>query len=150
MNCPNCSQALTTTTVHDLEVELCSNCGGTWYGQDELNEMKNASLPDANWLDFDLWKYTDSLKFEWGEHACPVCSQPMVQVEYNETKVFIDACPKHHGVYLDKGEFEAILNALENEIIEKDLPDYLRAEKKFYLARKGDTRNGRILQPWCV
>jgi uncharacterized protein len=127
MNCPNCSQLLTKTVVHDIEVEQCPNCGGTWYEQNELSSMKNATLPDANWMDFDLWKNTDSLKFQWGDRACPVCDQPMVKVEYNDTKVFVDACSQHHGVYLDKGEFEAILSHLENEIIAKDLPDYLQA-----------------------
>lgn len=127
MNCPNCSQELEITRIHDIEVGLCPNCSGTWYGQEQLNTMKNATLPDANWLDFDLWKQTDSIKFEWGERACPVCDQPMVQVEYDETSVFVDACSKHHGVYLDKGEFEAIISHLEAEIIAKDLPDYLRA-----------------------
>ncbi len=127
MNCPNCNQSLETTSIHDIQVELCPGCGGAWYGQEELNQMKNASLPDANWLDFDLWKQADSLKFEWGERACPVCSQSMVQVEYGDTGVFVDACSSHHGVYLDKGEFDAILSRLEEEIVAKDLPEYMRA-----------------------
>jgi uncharacterized protein len=127
MKCPNCSQVMNKTIVHDLAVEICPDCGGAWYEQDELSSLKNATLPDANWLDFDLWKTTDTLKFEWGNRLCPVCEKPMVQVEYGETKVMVDACANHHGVYLDMGEFEAIISHLEEEITAKDLPEYLSA-----------------------
>jgi len=48
---------------------------------------------------------------------CPICGEPMQLVEHHE--VFIDRCEKH-GVWLDNGELEAILNNLKAD------PFYLR------------------------
>lgn len=126
MNCPNCSHLMDVTHSDSLLLEVCPNCGGTWFDTDELNKMKDQAEPDARWLDFDLWKDSDSLSYTWGERACPVCNQRMALVTYGDTDVMIDVCVKHHGTFLDKGEFEAILKALEDEITGKDVPAYLR------------------------
>jgi Zn-finger nucleic acid-binding protein len=126
MNCPNCREIMTTTLSNSLQLDVCANCGGAWFDTDELDKMKDQVEPDASWLDFDLWKDTDALTYTWSERACPICSKPMAVVAYGDTGVNIDACVEHHGTYLDKGEFEAILQALEDEITEKDVPAYLR------------------------
>ena len=125
MKCPNCQHAMNIVEDPVARLEVCPNCGGTWFDQGELERMKDAELPDAQWLDVNLWKDVDALKYTWSEKPCPICSKLMAQVEYGETGVKVDICVEHHGVYLDKGEFEAILSALEEEISTMDSSDYL-------------------------
>lgn len=126
MNCPSCGHVMTSKLYNDDKVDVCSKCGGAWFDGDELTRMKDRTLPDAIWLDFDLWSDTDALKYAWSERYCPVCDRPMALISYGETGITIDVCVDHHGVFLEKGEFEDIITALENEIITKDVPEYLR------------------------
>jgi len=126
MNCPNCGQLMTTHNFDNLPLEVCDQCGGTWVDAREFSQMKDTALPDAGWLDFDLWKNIEALKFEWSERLCPICESHMATLTYADTGVMVDVCIKQHGGYLDKGEFQAILEALEVDITSKNAPEYLR------------------------
>jgi Zn-finger nucleic acid-binding protein len=117
---------MTTRDDPATNIEVCNHCGGAWFERDELAKMKDSELPDSRWMDFNLWTDVDALQFTWSQRACPVCNQPMAQLAYGETGVTIDACTQHHGIFLDKGEFEAILTALEGEILNMDAGDYLK------------------------
>ena len=54
MHCPNCQHILTKVNLHDIEVEHCSNCGGTLF---EANEINRITEKDAEKL--SLIKQTD-------------------------------------------------------------------------------------------
>jgi Zn-finger nucleic acid-binding protein len=51
----------------------------------------------------------------------------MLQIAYGDTGVTVDYCHDGHGIWLDKGEFEAIVAALETEVISTDASEYVRA-----------------------
>jgi hypothetical protein len=51
----------------------------------------------------------------------------MATISYTATGVTVDYCAEGHGVWLDKGEFQAIIEALEKEIMSKDISDYVTA-----------------------
>jgi Zn-finger nucleic acid-binding protein len=126
MNCPGCNQPMTDQINGEVCFDACSNCGGSFFNGDELRKMTDQALPDAAWMDIEMWKDAEALKLAWSERLCPVCGKPMAQIAYGQTGLVVDACVEHHGVYLDKGEFEAIVSALQDEIVEKDTPEYLR------------------------
>jgi hypothetical protein len=46
---------------------------------------------------------------------------------YGDTEVKIDYCVKEHGVWLDRGEFENIIDSLNNELLTLNLPEYFAA-----------------------
>lgn len=127
MICPACNHTLETIEHDRLRFEQCTNCGGIWFEGGELDQAIEQALPDAQWLEFDLWKDVEAMSMHWGDRQCPVCGKTMAQIVYGETGVIVDYCVDEHGVFLDQGEFEKILAALEEEISEKDLPEYLRA-----------------------
>jgi hypothetical protein len=39
MHCPKCGFGLETITFHELQIERCYNCGGTWLDQGELERL---------------------------------------------------------------------------------------------------------------
>jgi hypothetical protein len=41
--------------------------------------------------------------------------------------VAIDTCVDEHGIWLDKGEFEAIIDSLKDEMLTMDTPAYIAA-----------------------
>lgn len=127
MNCPSCETPMETIEMDRLRFEQCPNCGGIWFEGGELNQAIEQALPDAQWLEFDLWKDVEAMSLHWGDRQCQVCWKTMAQITYADTGVVVDYCVEGHGVFLDQGEFEVILAALEEEVSAKDLPEYLRA-----------------------
>ncbi len=51
----------------------------------------------------------------------------MATISYAATGVTVDYCAEGHGVWLDKGEFQAIIEALEKEMLSKNVSDYVTA-----------------------
>jgi Zn-finger nucleic acid-binding protein len=127
MNCPKDKTPLETHPVHGVQVDECPHCRGFWFGEDELRKAKDAADPDLRWLDFDLWSDSDALSAEWSSRKCPQCGITMMRIVYDETEVTVDYCPDAHGIWLDKGEFEAIVAALEKEVVTKEASEYVSA-----------------------
>lgn len=127
MECPIDGTALETHTVHSINIEECVQCRGLWFEEGELRKAKDESELDLNWLDFDLWSDQESFVADWSSRKCPHCGKNMATISYAATGVMVDYCAEGHGVWLDKGEFQAIIEALENEIASKNVLDYVTA-----------------------
>lgn len=127
MECPIDGTTLETHAIHSINVDECDQCHGLWFEKGELNKAKDASESDLNWLDFDLWSDQDFFSMDWSSRECPQCGKIMATISYAETEVKVDYCTDGHGVWLDKGEFQAILGALESEVNTKSLSGYVSA-----------------------
>jgi len=51
----------------------------------------------------------------------------MVLINYEDTDVEIDYCPQCQGTWLDEGEFNNIIDALNSELANKSIPNYVKA-----------------------
>jgi Zn-finger nucleic acid-binding protein len=127
MKCPTCEVELQKGRIDAVEVDECPQCNGVWFDGGELREAKDQTDPDLAWMDFELWMHQDRFKVEEKEKNCPKCEVGMVTVDYNDTKVEIDHCILCEGVWLDGGEFQKIIDSLTEELLEKDLPGYIKA-----------------------
>ena len=127
MNCPLDGTTLEIHTIHSVDVEECPQCKGLWFEKDELRKAKDDADPDLNWLDFDLWSDQESFKTELSARNCPRCGENMATISYADTGVTVDYCVEEHGIWLDKGEFQAIIEALENETLSMDSSEYAKA-----------------------
>ena len=127
MECPIDGTTLDTHAVHSINVEECGQCRGLWFEEGELRRAKDESDPDLNWLDFDLWSDQESFVAAWSSRKCPQCGKNLATIIYAATGVTVDYCTEGHGVWLDKGEFQAIIEALDRESISKNASDYVTA-----------------------
>jgi Zn-finger nucleic acid-binding protein len=127
MKCPGCGEITIKKTIQGAEFEECTSCHGMWFEKNELRKAKDAVDPDLDWLDFDLWSKHENLQLEWSQGQCPVCDEKLVSMEYGDTQVLIDYCQAGHGVFLNQGEFEGIITAMEKDIDQKNAPEYIRA-----------------------
>jgi Zn-finger nucleic acid-binding protein len=127
MKRPNCAGTLAKKDFHGLELDECPTCHGIWFDADELNQARDAAEPSLSWMDFELWTDDEAMHFIWGDFNCPKCEKRMAAMQYADTGVTVDICPDHQGVWLDSGEFEGILAALEEEATSKSLDDYYHA-----------------------
>ena len=125
--CPACGHDLKPTKLLTVQVDQCSNCKGVWLERDELRQAKDQADPDLDWMDFEIWKHADRFDVEPRHMKCPKCQSELLAVRYGETKVQIDCCRTCEGIWLDRGEFKRIIDALENELTTKTTGDYVRA-----------------------
>ncbi len=141
MKCPKCANELTVVKLGDVEVEECKRCAGIWFDEDELRLAKDSKDDDLRWMDFDLWKDTDQFEINEDSSFCPKCGNVMFEVKYGDTDVTIDSCPQCKGIWLDKDEFQLIINALSKELINKDSREYfndvLQEAKEIFNGKEG-------------
>ena len=126
-NCPKCNIAFENKEIKSLTVDVCPTCEGVWFEEDELRQAKDFTDTDLNWLDFEIWKNKDKFKSSESNIKCPDCGLQTVALEYGETDVEIDYCLECKGVWLDKGEFIKIIEALTKELLTKSFPEYIQS-----------------------
>jgi len=51
---------------------------------------------------------------------------PLYRAAYGDSGVTVDVCADHHGVWLDEGEFRAIIDWLRSRIEQETFLGYLR------------------------
>ena len=127
MKCPRCKSRLETKIYGDLELDQCPDCHGVWFDQGELSEAKDTVAPDLQWLEFDFWKHPEKFKLSSRPMACPRCSAELFAINYENTPIEVDVCTHCRGVWLDDGEFEKIIDALNQELATADVSDYVKA-----------------------
>ena len=128
MNCPCCEIKFTRKMINDIEIDECEKCKGIWFEDDELRKAKDSVDEDLNWMDFEIWKHEDQFKTESRNIPCPQCAKVLlVAINYAETAIEVDYCPTCKGTWLDKGEFEEIIEALANELLTKSVSGYVKA-----------------------
>lgn len=117
VSCPLCAGPLQDTTFDDVPIQVCA-AHGTWLDQGELL----AITEEERWKPHSFWEdlFRDQAKPPRRDGRvlnCPICSTVMETMPYHG--VIIDWC-RVHGVWLDSGEMEAILNNLRLD------PNYIR------------------------
>lgn len=141
MKCPVDGSTLEKFAVDSIEVEKCPECQGLWLAKDEIHQAQEAEGVDENWLGFDLWSDHDAFSAKKSSRKCPVCDQTMANIVYGHTDVKIDYCADEHGIWLDQGEFESIIDSLRDELLSKSLPEYvslsLKEAKEIFTGDKG-------------
>jgi len=126
MQCPKCNNPMEKQKIESVEIDVCPHCAGVWFDQDELRKAKDYVEPDANWMDFEIWKHEDRFKFSQRPVKCPKCNVDMVIINYDDTDVEIDYCPQCRGTWLDEGEFKNIVDALDAELAHKNMSEYVK------------------------
>jgi Zn-finger nucleic acid-binding protein len=125
--CPVDGHDLKPAKLLTLQIDQCPDCKGVWLDRDELRLAKDHADPDLNWVDFEIWKHPDLFTVEPRHLKCPQGHSELVAVRYGETKVTVDYCGTCQGVWLDRGEFKRIIDALENEVTSKTASEYINA-----------------------
>lgn len=109
MKCPNCSGVLSQSDLGDLglvSAGRCSGCGGAWITKAELERH-----PGGEWSDLDSMSVQVSEALS--DIICPVCVVSTTKVRFDgHTEIEVDRCPGCHGLWLDRGEVDAVHDAV--------------------------------------
>jgi Zn-finger nucleic acid-binding protein len=110
--CVKCNSILDKATFQGLEVDLCPKCGGLWLDRGEITRA--AKLPPT-----ELARLRGLLTGAGGpppvptenKAPCPACPGQLSEVVLGT--VHVDYCGKCHGLFLDRGELQAAVEAVQ-------------------------------------
>lgn len=115
MKCPYDSSELVTKTYEaDIEVDLCQSCRGVFLDHGELERIQQTVERDHSAL---LAKPPDTVSqaFELARQqqradlTCPKCQGKMSKQEHGYcSQILVDVCTTCRGIWLDRGELEAL------------------------------------------
>jgi len=109
--CVKCNSVLDRATFQGLEVDVCPKCGGLWLDRGEITRA--AKLPEA-----ELGRLRGLLTGAKGPPPvptenvahCPACPGNLAEMLLGN--VHVDYCGKCHGIFLDRGELSAAIEAV--------------------------------------
>jgi Zn-finger nucleic acid-binding protein len=109
--CVKCNSILDRATFQGLDVDLCPKCGGLWLDRGEITRA--AKLPEQ-----ELSRLRGLLTGAKGPPPvptenvahCPACPGNLAEVLLGG--VHVDYCNKCHGIFLDRGELTAAVEAV--------------------------------------
>lgn len=106
MICPVCKEAMVVLELDQIEIDHCLSCGGIWLDAGELELLLETETDRLRLLSL----LTEDNKVKEKSYPCPICSKKMKKVFVGEErKILIDKCKKNHGLWLDKGELESVI-----------------------------------------
>ena len=109
MKCPVSGKEMSHETLHGVQVDTSE--AGLWLDKGELFSITEAERVQApEWMFADLFRRPQVPPVDRDRVLhCPHCGAAMEVHRHHD--VHLDWC-KEHGVWLDQGEFEALLNNL--------------------------------------
>jgi Zn-finger nucleic acid-binding protein len=115
MNCPHDRTPLESRDYEaSIQVDECSSCGGRFLDQGELSKIQETVERDysdrlKNLPDLVGSAHAAALASSKPPIECPKCSVAMERREHGYTsQILVDVCPQCRGVWLDRGELEAL------------------------------------------
>lgn len=128
MKCPNCDDQELTQKINlgSVEVDVCSLCGGMWFEEDGLRKAKYENDESIRWFDFDLWKDPKMFAGTGSDRMCPIDGASLHKLNYGDSNIEIEACKECNGIWLDKNEFEKIMEYVKEQADYEILHNYVR------------------------
>ena len=106
MDCPACGKPMIVLELDRIEVDHCISCGGIWLDGGEMELLLEGSAERKDFLSSFQRDPDCSEK----PRRCPICSKRMEKIRAGkEERVCVDRCRHQDGIWLDRGELEAIL-----------------------------------------
>ncbi|HEX4348047.1 MAG TPA: zf-TFIIB domain-containing protein [Vicinamibacterales bacterium] len=115
--CPACDGTLNVYRIFGHDFKGCPKCKGIWLIQDELRKLKNKEDGGAlRWLNDEI-ENIDKTAAVASPRVCPQDKTATVMtVLFGHSSVLIDWCRTCHGIWLDRNEFQTIVDYLKAEL----------------------------------
>jgi Zn-finger nucleic acid-binding protein len=116
--CPADGTKLDRYSIHHMEFEGCPKCHGMWLVKDELRKLKNKTEEGRlHWLNDEIDNIEKTAVIRSDRSCAKGDGAKMLSVVFGKSSVVIDWCPKCHGMWLDRGEFDSIIEYLNAEAV---------------------------------
>src|SRR5688572_25902416 len=113
--CLKCTSVLDKTRIDEVELDHCPACGGLWLDHGEIERLSRKMAADIDRLRRLLApeKGPPAIPSEV-QGSCPSCQMSGVQ-EVALGNIHIDFCPRCKGLFLDRGEIDAAIDAVKDQ-----------------------------------
>jgi len=96
-----------------------------------MRQAKKKKDETLNWMDSNLFSVPEKIAMEATPYVCPVCvGHQMMALEYDDTGVVVEYCVSCQGLWLNKGEFNKIIDILHRRSIEQPVGAYVKSAAK--------------------
>ena len=111
--CLKCTSVLDKARIDEIEVDLCPRCGGLWLDHGELERLARKQAGEVDRLRRLLAakKGPPPIPSDLTS-SCPACTSTMREVKL--AGLTIDFCSRCKGVFLDRGEIDLALKAIQD------------------------------------
>lgn len=112
MKCPACGNEMVTQSAGTIQIDVCEGgCGGVWFDNFELRKVDEVGADQIRNVQRDPSLRVDQER----KRRCPKCPHQVMMRRYFSRlrRTLIDECPSCAGIWLDAGEFDAIMQELE-------------------------------------
>ena len=112
--CLKCTSVLDKARIDEIEVDLCPRCGGLWLDHGEIERLARKQTGEIDRLRKLLAarKGPPPVPSEI-TNSCPSCTSNMREVKIAGA-LTIDYCSRCKGVFLDRGEIDMALKAIQD------------------------------------
>ena len=133
-DCPACGAKLDLYSILSIEFEGCPKCHGLWLDRNELQKLKNqVGIGELHWLNREVDNIEQTAAVV-SKRVCPrKDSKNLLSIVFGQSSVVLDWCPKCHGMWLDRGEYDKIIDYLRDEAgnatvkdVEKEIAEDVR------------------------
>ncbi len=120
LQCPACDSTLNEYAIFGIKIEGCDKCKGIFLDIDELRRLKDKKTEDSwatlRWMDDEV-ESIEETKAVASKKICPKCNGvKFFSTKFGDSKIIIDWCPSCHGTWLDRDEFQDIIDLLESKL----------------------------------
>jgi Zn-finger nucleic acid-binding protein len=129
MRCPRDGAELASRIYEaNVEIDECPTCRGTFLDDGELQRIQAAVERDhhkelAAPVNFSAEEREAERQESMPLVACPKCDHTMERRRYGlGSMTVIDVCPQGDGIWLDRGELEALEQFYERSQAEAEIP----------------------------
>lgn len=121
LHCPGCGHDMHKVTAPDMTIDECDQCGGTWLDAGELNALATGLAGDIEYCAAE----NPIIAEDAPDRTCPRCAETLRTVRLlRHSDVLLDHCEACGGFYLDRGEVEAMNEALRRIAREEKGQEY--------------------------
>jgi Mlc titration factor MtfA (ptsG expression regulator)/Zn-finger nucleic acid-binding protein len=121
MRCPRDGGTLASQNYEaDVQADVCPSCRGMWLDRGELERIQETVEHDHSGELGDIAQIASAYEMARQKAGagipCPRCQRAMASKEYGYcSQILIDLCPHCEGVWLDRGEIQALERFFERE-----------------------------------
>lgn len=102
--CPKCAKPFSIIKVKGTGIDYCQRCNSMWFDANELKYITNL-IKDIP---------ADNFKNRKSKFNCPVCNCEMLEYLFQiNSNILVDSCANSHGVFLESGELERIIEKIK-------------------------------------
>ena len=116
MICPVCKIDMIVVEYHDIELDYCTSCKGTWFDSGELELLlESQGVGVAKKFLDSIYESAEASLME-KKRKCPICGLKMKKTVISKLpEICIDICRDEHGLWFDGGEVRQLMKHVAGE-----------------------------------